>query len=124
MQRTQVRPALPGGRRQFAKPAKLLGVEVTSGVVRLYIDHDAGVTVDNCAEVSRQVGAVLDVEDPLNTGYLLEVSSPGLDRPLVPLARNLLYTAPHAVSSPAHPWCWIDDIGTVLKDRSDVEEPR
>ena len=61
---------------------ELLGVELNSGVVRLYIDCDAGVTVDNCADVSRQVGAVLDVEDPIAGNYTLEVSSPGVDRPL------------------------------------------
>ena len=40
-------------------------------------------TVDDCAEISRNVSAILDVEDPLDDAYLLEVSSPGIDRPLV-----------------------------------------
>ncbi|WP_341910344.1 ribosome maturation factor RimP [Ferrovibrio terrae] len=44
--------------------------------------HDGGITVDDCAEVSRAVSAVLDVEDPISGAYRLEVSSPGLDRPL------------------------------------------
>jgi ribosome maturation factor RimP len=52
-------------------------------VLRIYIDRPAGITVDDCAKVSRQVSAVLDVEDPIPEGYTLEVSSPGLDRPLV-----------------------------------------
>jgi len=52
-------------------------------VLRVYIDNPAGITVDDCARVSRQVSAVLDVEDPIPEGYTLEVSSPGLDRPLV-----------------------------------------
>ena len=60
----------------------LLGVEMSAGMVRLYIDHEAGVTADDCAKVSRQVGAVLDVEDPIADNYTLEVSSPGVDRPL------------------------------------------
>jgi len=51
--------------------------------LRVYIDSPAGVTVDNCADVSRQLSALLDVEDPLPGHYTLEVSSPGLDRPLV-----------------------------------------
>src|SRR3546814_5053938 len=45
--------------------------------------HDGGVTVDDCADVSRAVSAVLDVEDPIAGAYRLEVSSPGLDRPLM-----------------------------------------
>jgi len=40
-------------------------------------------TVDDCAEISRNLSAILDVEDPLDDAYLLEVSSPGIDRPLV-----------------------------------------
>lgn len=65
---------------------ELLGIEYVSAgnhsVLRLYIDHENGITVDDCAEVSRQVSAVLDVEDPISTEYNLEVSSPGVDRPL------------------------------------------
>ncbi|MCW8888396.1 MAG: ribosome maturation factor RimP, partial [Gammaproteobacteria bacterium] len=44
-----------------------------------------GITVDNCANVSRQVSAVLDVEDPIHGEYTLEVSSPGVERPLFTL---------------------------------------
>lgn len=44
--------------------------------------HDGGITVEDCAEVSRAVSALLDVEDPISGAYRLEVSSPGLDRPL------------------------------------------
>lgn len=65
---------------------ELLGVEFISAgnhsVLRLFIDHENGIDVDDCAEVSRQVGAILDVEDPISSEYNLEVSSPGLDRPL------------------------------------------
>ena len=49
-------------------------------LLRLYIDREAGVTVDDCAEVSRHVSGVMDVEDPINGEYTLEVSSPGVDR--------------------------------------------
>ncbi len=45
----------------------------------------AGMTVDDCAEISRAVSALLDVEDPIEGAYALEVSSPGIDRPLVEL---------------------------------------
>lgn len=48
--------------------------------------HDGGITVEDCAEVSRAVSAVLDVEDPIASAYRLEVSSPGLDRPLTKAA--------------------------------------
>ena len=53
--------------------------------VRLFIDKEGGVTVDDCADVSRQVSAILDVEDPISDKYNLDVSSPGLDRPLFTL---------------------------------------
>jgi ribosome maturation factor RimP len=55
----------------------------SSGVLRIYIDQpDTGVTVDDCARVSRELSGLLDVEDPIPGQYTLEVSSPGLDRPL------------------------------------------
>jgi ribosome maturation factor RimP len=50
--------------------------------LRIFIDKEGGVTLDDCAEVSREVGAVLEVEDLIRTAYRLEVSSPGIDRPL------------------------------------------
>lgn len=51
--------------------------------LRVYIDSPHGIDVEDCARVSRQLSAVLDVEDPIPGRYSLEVSSPGLDRPLV-----------------------------------------
>jgi ribosome maturation factor RimP len=78
---------------------ELVGVEhVPQGrrsVLRLYIDGDDGITVDDCERVSRQVSALLDVEDPIAGEYLLEVSSPGLDRPL--------FTAEHFQRFAGHP---------------------
>jgi ribosome maturation factor RimP len=50
--------------------------------LRLYIDKEGGVSLDDCTSVSRAVSAALDVEDPIEGAYELEVSSPGLDRPL------------------------------------------
>lgn len=52
------------------------------GLLRLYIDRHGGVTLDDCQRVSEQIGALLDVEDPLPGSYVLEVSSPGFDRRL------------------------------------------
>jgi ribosome maturation factor RimP len=52
------------------------------GLLRIFIDKDDGIGVDDCESVSRQVSAILDVEDPLPGNYTLEVSSPGLDRTL------------------------------------------
>lgn len=54
-----------------------------SGILRLYIDAPGGIEIDDCESVSRQVSLIMDVEDPLQTAYNLEVSSPGMDRPLV-----------------------------------------
>jgi ribosome maturation factor RimP len=65
---------------------EMVGIEfVRAGkhsILRVFIDHEKGIDVDDCADVSHQVSAVLDVEDPINTEYNLEVSSPGMDRPL------------------------------------------
>jgi ribosome maturation factor RimP len=51
-------------------------------LLRIFIDKPGGVTLDECAEVSREVSALFEVEDPIDGAYVLEVSSPGLDRPL------------------------------------------
>ena len=65
---------------------ELLGIEyVASGkhsVLRLYIDSEEGVGVNDCETVSRQVSAIMDVEEPITGQYNLEVSSPGIERPL------------------------------------------
>jgi ribosome maturation factor RimP len=53
-----------------------------NGVVRIFIDRPEGVGLGDCEAVSRQVSALLDVEDPVPGHYVLEVSSPGLDRKL------------------------------------------
>ena len=51
-------------------------------VLRLFIDKEGGVTIDDCADVSREISAYLEVEDLISHAYHLEVSSPGLERPL------------------------------------------
>ncbi len=52
-------------------------------VLRVYIDHPGGVTLDHCQRMSEELGDHLDIENPIDHPYHLEVSSPGLDRPLV-----------------------------------------
>ncbi|MEE9448237.1 MAG: ribosome maturation factor RimP [Arenicellales bacterium] len=52
-------------------------------VLRLYIDAPGGILVDDCVKVSRQASLILDLEDPIQGTYALEVTSPGTDRPLV-----------------------------------------
>lgn len=64
---------------------ELVHVEVTGGhnpILRVFIDKPGGVTVDDCAHVSERISLILDVEDPIPGEYMLEVSSPGLDRGL------------------------------------------
>lgn len=65
---------------------ELVGMEhlsrAGSALIRIYIDQAAGITLDDCEKVSHQVSGIFDVEDPINGPYTLEVSSPGLDRPL------------------------------------------
>lgn len=65
---------------------ELLEVEIYPGgkglILRVFIDKENGVTIKDCENFSRALEAILDVEDPIKTSYILEVSSPGLDRPL------------------------------------------
>ncbi len=65
---------------------ELVGVEyVASGkhsILRVYIDIERGIGIEDCEQVSRQLSAIFDVEDPISTQYNLEVSSPGIERPL------------------------------------------
>lgn len=51
--------------------------------LRIFVDKDGGVTLDDCSVASRQIGDALDVDGALSHGYVLEISSPGLDRPLI-----------------------------------------
>ena len=74
---------------------ELWGLEYLSqgrySLLRLFIDAENGITVDDCAAVSEQVGSVLDVEDPISGEYTLEVSSPGVDRLLFRLEQFPAY---------------------------------
>ncbi len=51
------------------------------GLLRVYIDSENGILVDDCSKVSHQISGVMDVEDPIQGNYHLEISSPGEDRP-------------------------------------------
>lgn len=64
--------------------ADVLGAE-RSPTVRIFIDKEGGVTHEDCSLVSREVGAILDAEDFISSAYILEVSSPGLERQLYSL---------------------------------------
>ena len=84
----QLRPRLEQLARRAAEP---VGVEVawiefkpegTSWFFRVFIDRESGVGLEECEQVSERLGVLLDVEDPIESSYMLEVSTPGLDRPL------------------------------------------
>jgi len=51
-------------------------------IVRIYVDKEGGITVDDCARVSREIDEIIDIKDIIHHAYVLEVSSPGLNRPL------------------------------------------
>ncbi len=74
---------------------ELWGLQMESGgkrkLLRIYIDREEGIAVEDCERVSRQSGAVLDVEDAISGEYVLEVSSPGMDRPLYELGQYERY---------------------------------
>lgn len=56
--------------------------EGSSMALCVFVDKPGGITLDDCVSVSREVSAILEIEDPIKSAYRLEVSSPGLDRPL------------------------------------------
>jgi ribosome maturation factor RimP len=74
---------------------EFVGVEYVGqgkhSVLRIYIDHENGINVDDCASVSHQVSGILEVEDPITSQYSLEVSSPGMERPLFTLEHFSAY---------------------------------
>jgi ribosome maturation factor RimP len=55
-------------------------VRKVDALLRVYIDHENGISVDDCANVSHEISGILDVEEPITMAYILEVSSPGMDR--------------------------------------------
>jgi ribosome maturation factor RimP len=90
----------PALQEMLKKTIFSMGYEMVGGEVlpqggrltlRIYIDNEKGVSVDDCSLVSRQVSAVLDVEDSFQGRYNLEVSSPGIDRPMFELEHYQKY---------------------------------
>jgi len=81
--------------RLFAPVIESMGYELVGvdfqgagghGTLRVYIDRDSGVNIEDCATISHQISGILDVEEPIKQAYDLEISSPGIDRPLFKLA--------------------------------------
>ena len=74
---------------------ELLGIDYISGgrnsLLRIYIDSEKGISLQDCEKVSKQVTGILDVNDPIRGSYNLEVSSPGFDRPLFTLEQFRRY---------------------------------
>lgn len=79
-----------------AMGCELVGIEYQThgrnALLRIYIDKEGGVGLEDCQRVSYQVSGVLDVEDPIPGRYTLEVSSPGLDRPLFTVEHFIRFT--------------------------------
>jgi ribosome maturation factor RimP len=79
-----------------SKSLELVDVEYVrmgkDAVLRLFIDKDGGIALDDCADVSHELSAILDIEEIITCNYTLEVSSPGLDRPLKKPEDYLRYT--------------------------------
>lgn len=65
---------------------ELVGVERINKIVRVYIDRPEGINISDCERVNNQLEGMLEVENPIRGQYTLEVSSPGIDRPLFTLA--------------------------------------
>lgn len=85
---------------------ELVGVEFlarpkSGHLLRVYIDSEQGVGLADCSKVSHQISGLLDVEDPIKGDYALEVSSPGLDRPLFESAHFARFTG-HVVRIKLH----------------------
>jgi ribosome maturation factor RimP len=79
----------------LAQGCELWGLDFSTqgrhSLLRVYIDSPVGVTLEDCERISRQISAVMDVEDPIASAYTLEVSSPGLDRQLYTPAQFISY---------------------------------
>ncbi len=85
----------------------LWGVEYlpqkNSAILRVFIDHENGVNVNDCANCSREISGILEVEDPINGAYVLEVSSPGMDRVLFNTEQFSQYIGEYVIVKLAQP---------------------
>ena len=114
---------------------ELWGVERLSqgkySVLKIYIDAENGINVDDCARVSRQISSLLDVEDPFKGNYTLEVSSPGMDRRLFKLEQFEVYKGAQVKLSLRLPYegrrrftgilCGVEGEDVVVRSNSDEE---
>ena len=93
---------------------EFVGIERSSNpknpVLIIYIDTPDGIAVEDCEKVSREVAALLDVEDPIPGQYRLEVSSPGLDRPLFTLEHFGQFTGESGADFPVCAAGWPQEI--------------
>jgi ribosome maturation factor RimP len=99
--------------------------------LKIYIESENGINVDDCAQVSRQIGSLLDVDDPFKGNYTLEVSSPGLDRRLFKLEQFEIYKGAQVNLRLSQPYegrrnfkgilCGIENEDVVVRSNSDEE---
>ena len=103
----------------------LWGVEYlpqkNSAILRVFIDHENGINVNDCAECSREISGVLEVEDPINGAYVLEVSSPGMDRVLFNTQQFAQYIGEFVVVKLAQPVLGARNIKGTIESVSDDE---
>jgi len=103
----------------------LWGVEYlpqkNSAILRVFIDHENGVSVSDCAQCSREISAVLEVEDPINGAYVLEVSSPGMDRVLFNAEQFSQYIGEYVLVKLAQPVLGARNIKGIIQSVSEEE---
>ncbi len=102
---------------------ELVGIEFQGstqhGTLRVYIDHENGIGVDDCVAISRQISAILDVEEPIQQAYDLEVSSPGINRPLFKARDYEQFSGHSAKIKMAVPWQGRKNFKDVLQGVTD-----
>ncbi|VAW44455.1 Bacterial ribosome SSU maturation protein RimP [hydrothermal vent metagenome] len=103
----------------------LWGVEYlpqkNSAILRVFIDHENGVNVSDCAQCSREISGVLEVEDPINGAYVLEVSSPGMDRVLFNTEQFSQYIGEYVLVKLAQPVLGARNIKGTIQSVSEEE---
>ncbi len=92
-----------------------------NAILRVYIDHENGVNVNDCASCSHEISGLLEVEDPINGAYVLEVSSPGLDRVLFTVDQFEKYLGEFVQVKLAQPVSGARNIKGTIKAVSDDE---
>ena len=92
-----------------------------NAMLRVYIDHENGVNVNDCANCSHEISGLLEVEDPINGAYVLEVSSPGLDRVLFTVDQFKNYVGEFVQVKLAQPVLGARNIKGTIKSVSDDE---